>query len=230
MIGKASPNRTHRFSGLFVCGECGSGMGTYSRYQHRGRPVQQLGLRCNMMYQKPRNEVFCHQKGYVPYREIQAYLDARLRELLDGTSPDIFEDEVAPSVEAQRRVAAAQAELSELEARIGKLIYEQSAAPEAAQSYYRKQIGELSGRTEILRAQLAQLERKAASATHESVLQAATVTELRALTLAAFWQQPDKYINQMLHRLFGSRQLVILDRHIVGVTERRRQRRRRQQR
>ncbi len=224
--GKASPRRTHRFTGLFVCGECGSGMSTYSRYQHRGKPICQLGLRCNMAYQKPRNELFCHQKGYVPFKEIQAYLDARLRELLDGASSDIFGEPTSPAIDAQKQVAAVQAELSDLEERIGTLIYEQSAAPEAAQSFYRKQVSDLASRSEILHKQLSQLERKAASATQESIIGTTTIAEIREISLDAFWQQPDRYINQMLYRLFGNRQLIILDKQIVGVVERRKRKRR----
>ena len=224
--GKANPRRTHRFTGLFVCGECGSGMSTYSRYQHRGKPICQLGLRCNMAYQKPRNELFCHQKGYVPFREIQAYLDARLRELLEGASPDIFGDIMSPDVDAQKRVTAVQTELSDLEERIGKLIYEQSAASETTQGFYRKQVNGLASRVEILRIQLAQLERQAASATQASVVSTATIAEIRELSLERFWQQSDTYINQMLCRLFGNRQLVILDKKIVGAVERRKRKRR----
>ena len=228
VIGKANANKTHRFSGLFVCGECGSGMGTYSRYKHRGKPVRQLGLRCNMMYQKPHNELFCHQKGYVPYKEIQEYLDARLRELLEGVTLDIFEETTSPAVDLQKRVEVVQAELSDLEARIATLIYEQSAASQAAQGFYRKQVSDLASRVEILRAQLAQLERKSASATHEGAISLATIAEIRELSLEAFWQQSDREINQMLHRLFGNRQLVILDKQIVGVVERRKKKRRSQ--
>ncbi len=139
---------------------------------------------------------------------------------------DIFEETASPAVDAQKRVEVVQAELVDLEARIATLIYEQSAASEAAQGFYRKQVTNLASRVEILHAQLIQLERKAASVTHESAVSVATIAEMRELSLEAFWQQSDREINQMLHRLFGSRQLVILDKQIVGVVERRKKKRR----
>lgn len=227
IVGKAAPNKTHRFVGLFLCGECGSGMATYSKYTNRGKPLTQLGLRCNMAYQKPRNALFCKQTGYMPYREVQAYLDERLRELLSGASPNIFASMDRPADDLAQRVEAARSELTDLEARIGTLIYEQSAAPEVAQNFYRKQVSDLAQRVESLRAQLPQLERKAVSALQESAISAATVEEIRELTVDGFWQQPDRVVNQMLHRLFGNQQLIILEKKIVGVAERRKRPRRR---
>jgi hypothetical protein len=84
----------------------------------------------------------------------------------------------------------------------------------------------LASRVEILHAQLTQLERKAASVTHESAVSMATIAEMRELSLEAFWQQSDREINQMLHRLFGNHQPVILDKQIIGVAERRKRKRR----
>ena len=167
----------------------------------------------------------CNQWGYVPYRDIQAYLDARLRELLDGTATDIFQEGQASAGTPQEHVDAAEVELTELEERIGRLIDEQSAAPEAAQNFYRKHVGDLTDQSEKLRKRVLQLKRNAAATTQQHVVaQNTTIAELRKVTREGFWLQPDTTINQMLHRLFGNRQLVILDKQIVGSVERRRKR------
>jgi len=227
VLGRSTASKTHRFTGLFVCGECGSGVGTYSKYVQRGKPISQLGLRCNMMYQKPRNELFCHQRGYVPYKVIQAYLDARLRDLLSGVSSNIFVGVNDSSEHNEQRIETFRKELIDLETRINILIHEQSRADEIAQGFYRQQVSELATRIESLRKQLAELERKVALDVRETSIYSATIEEIRELSLEVFWQQPDRVINQILHRLFGDRQLVILDKQIIGVTERHKKVRRR---
>jgi len=57
--------------------------------------------------------------------------------------------------------------------------------------------------------------------------QQATLEELAKLTLENFWSQESRKINQMLHRIFGKRRLVILNGEIIEIAEVNRPQRRR---
>ena len=85
----------------------------------------------------------------------------------------------------------------------------------------------LAERDELLaghEAEIAQLKQQIAASTQQRANAAATIAEIQELSPEGFWKQPDQVINQMLHRLFGNRQLVILDKQIIGVTVRQRKR------
>jgi hypothetical protein len=52
-----------------------------------------------------------------------------------------------------------------------------------------------------------------------TALQDATLDEIAAMSLEAFWQQESRYINQVLHRLMGKKRFLLLDGEIIGVAE-----------
>lgn len=222
--GRAKPHKTHRYTSLFVCGECGASLSVYTN-----RKGKHQGLRCNMSMLKNRNEVVCTQKKILAQSAVDHFLNGLLSQLLEGiTVDDLLQTETSLR-DVQRRVETTRADINKRESQIGTLIYEQSQAPEVAQNYYRQKITELATEVEKLQSILSSLERKAATSSQTAVIQAGAMEEIRALGLARFWQLPNGEINQLLHRLLGNKQFVVLDKQIIGVADRTRRRRRKTQ-
>jgi hypothetical protein len=63
------------------------------------------------------------------------------------------------------------------------------------------------------------LQVKQAVVQQTTALQDATLDEIAAMSLEAFWQQESRYINQVLHRLMGKKRFLLLDGEIIGVAE-----------
>ena len=63
------------------------------------------------------------------------------------------------------------------------------------------------------------LQDKVKKAEKMSPTETATLEELAAMSIEAFWKQGSRYINQVLHRLMGKKRLLLLEGEIIGVAE-----------
>jgi hypothetical protein len=96
------------------------------------------------------------------------------------------------------------------------MIIQQAKAPVAVQKIYSDKIAEASERLEILRRNLAQLQKYTESPSVMAARQQ-SFNELTEMGIDAFWMQASTRINQMLHRLFGKRRLIVNQGEIKGL-------------
>jgi DNA invertase Pin-like site-specific DNA recombinase len=210
MTGNRKPDDTYRFSGLFICGVCGSGMSAKSKPGYGRR-----GLICSRSFSRT-VEKNCTENKLVTHKYLQSEMDRLLRQLVEGTTPDIFKAEKQED-DALQRLNALRGQIQNLEQRLATLINEQSSAPNAARPIYRQQIERLSEQYERLNEESLTLQRKIEEEAYVTREEIRTIDDLRKLTLECFWKLPDREINQWLLRLMGKRKFVIINKQIVDV-------------
>jgi DNA invertase Pin-like site-specific DNA recombinase len=85
---------------------------------------------------------------------------------------------------------------------------EQRLASPSIMDHYRRQIAALADRRDDAARELDTLAADAQTTAASVQAQRATVAQLRSMTLDAFWNQPDREINRMLHDMFSARKLA----------------------
>lgn len=209
IVGRAAPRDTYRYSGVFVCGRCGRVMGAV-----RNPAASTHGLRCLGAWRLVRGVISCDEKRITAERSLDHKMREILADWLDGKPPP--ELELVSDDDSTRRLVALESDIQAIEQQLDRLIFEQSLQPDGAQPRYRAAITQLTERLAILQADALATRTKAAVSLQDTERQTLALNDIRALTLAAFWRLSDREINQYLHRLLGSRHLVILDREIIG--------------
>jgi hypothetical protein len=81
--GKARPQTTLRFTGLFICGACGFGL-VYAR------TPGYVALRCASRYEQSATRPACTPGHWLSEKRAQAYIDACLRQMLRSGDPAAF--------------------------------------------------------------------------------------------------------------------------------------------
>ncbi|GAB5492422.1 MAG: hypothetical protein Phog2KO_26370 [Phototrophicaceae bacterium] len=213
VTGNRRSSDTYRYAGLFVCGECGTPMGTRSKPK-RGR----TGLRCSAVYART-YEIECNQRFLTPHRYLQARIEELLEQLVAGINPEIFSLQDDNSDHYSNKLKKLKKERDSLQQKILVLISEQSNAPIVARDLYRQQIETQSNRLDHVANDIQKLERSIEEEGYVSREEVRTLDELRRLTLDCFWRLPDREINQWLRRLMGKRKFVVMDREIIGVVD-----------
>lgn len=205
--GSARTSTTYRFNRLLVCGECGYHLNIngevnkfyvcWSRYrQHEGRPN-------------------CPQSSVrVPMQKIQDYLDALIRQAIILSDPDVLFTHTQPR-DYTSELVALDSEIASTETRIRRLIHHAAEAGEALSGFYREEIQNAQQVHQRLQAHKVELQAKQASV-EDYELRSRT---LEQLDMDTFWQQPDRVINQTLHRLVGDRRFVMLNGEIIGTVD-----------
>lgn len=227
MRGTARPSNTYRFSGLFVCGVCGSSMVVVSK---RGK---RTGLRCKGSDHKgTARRVQCANGRLVRGDTIQAWLDDYLRRALDTgvlelgdgdtDAPDDFAagggiDRASSATKSGEHLALLEVEIAGVEKQIETMIAEQSFAPIAVQPMYRQRVSLLSEQLEALRGRFTLLRREMGASADERRVVERAFEEIRDMTLEHLWRKSDREINQILRRLLTGRKLVIRDRQITRI-------------
>lgn len=213
MRGKRSPHRTSMYSGLFVCGKCGS---TMAIRRATGRSTTSLHCpRASASKRKTTNYANDCDELHISAEYIKRYIDQLLRLLLsqaDPVLPGISSDETA------NRLNLLQADIAALDQQIDALIMLQAAAVPAAQSAYQRRIDAAAEQADLLRAQLTTAERRQAAQQYQREQFAAALKTLSGI-MAGFWTLPEPAINQHLHRLLGSRRFVVRDGRIAGIVD-----------
>lgn len=202
--GTARPYRTNKFTGLLLCGYCAH----YMVYDGDGF------WRCQS-YRTARRDPKCDRFRHVSDKKVQAWLHARLEEMLQQNAPDLLaKGDERPDL--TRRIDTLRSELDSLQAQARALVQKQSQAHAALTSIYDEQLQTLGERIEIVERELAAAEREeVAQDTRAAVAAYHDLPE----NLADLWEWEGAAINQMLHRLMGRRRLVVLDGQIVGTDD-----------
>lgn len=213
-FGRYSPRAPFRFSGLFVCDECG-----YAFSKLSGRNGKS-GIRCQTKYyaRGPNSSVRpeCSQTIPLKTEDAQAYLDKALKRMIARKDPFLLMNSSrASTIEKQR--AQAEAKLQKAQHKATTLVRQRLEAAhslEHLQDVFTQQLNELNTEIGQLKSQLRALETQQVNG---SVLQSAqsAYSQIAAFSdngdLTRFWEQPDLLVHQLLTDVLGNRRLAVLD-------------------
>lgn len=216
--GRARPQITNRFSGLFVCGGCGYLMSTRSMKGKHHRTYTYHGMYCSSrvaLFNRPR----CTNRSFISERKLQVYINSLLEQALDYTDLNQLLQTEQPAIHHETTITIIAQNIAELEQQVRNAIREQIRLPESEQRYYREEVDVLHHQITGLQAQMADLERQAATVNRVSQNQHDAFEIIKAQGLEAFWASESRRINQVLFRLMGNRRFVIDNKQIIGTIE-----------
>ena len=209
--GSSDPERTHRFSGLGICAECGSFLATFVSGGYRG-------LVCPASKAKnPPKFPPCNNRGVMNERKVIARMNVYLKQMLESHSIEVFQTDEEQHNNTKRRLEALHADINLAEEQARILIRQQSKAGEALQALYEEELTQVNSRLHNMRSTYLGMQSQVISEYQTTAIQAMTLKELAILTLDAFWKQESRYINQVLHRLMGKHRIQLLKGDIIGV-------------
>jgi DNA invertase Pin-like site-specific DNA recombinase len=210
--GKSVPDKTYKFSGLFLCSECGYTLAV-------ARKNGYAGIRCVSKYLTSSTRTTCDSTRHLPETRAREYISQRLQEMLAAGTPEAFTaSDPNEKKEVFERLRIGEREILSLESQISVLILKEASADPEIRDLYVAEIAKATLRLKALRAQLRTLQEKHLSL-DTSAIQRHTFDELATMTIDFFWTQEDRRINQMLHRLMGNKRFVVQEGQIIGVAE-----------
>jgi hypothetical protein len=162
----------------------------------------------------------------VSQRKIVKLIDGYLRQMVRENTTDIFDEQTPEMPGLEKRLARLKAEITALEDQVRVVVRQQMKAPETVQHILDEEIVKIGEQLKAMHATRERLQVESLSVQQANAVQQASLEEMANLTVDRFWQQEDRYINQMLHRLMGQRRLVMVGGAVVGVVEVQRKRRR----
>jgi len=155
----------------------------------------------------------------VSERKISARITEFLSQMLEQQTTHIFNGKSSDVPDIQARIVLLDDEIGEIEDKVRLLIHKQLTAGEQIQDIYEEELDKLNGQLQNMREARERLKGESLAEQTSTSSQQATLEDLAKLTLENFWCQESRKINQMLHRIFGKRRLVILNGEIIGVAE-----------
>lgn len=209
VAGRGHSNTSYRFSQVVFCDECGKRMAvTQSKKVY-------LYLRCNTAHHVQQLGD-CTQKGYLSFPYLQELLTDAIVRRMRGEGDSLLD--TASSVATPAKSDDTALLIGKLTSQIGVLIREQSAAPDAAQDYYRQEIATLSRKIETLTHRTLSAEKTNQKRELIAARQQYAYSQVEAIGIEAFWELPDPQINQLLLDMLGEWRLVARDKVIIGKT------------
>ena len=211
--GNTSPKRTHIFSGLGVCAQCGSFWATQvNKPDYRAVICPAAKARSSVLPE-------CNNKRVMNQKRLIALTNEYLKQMLEQDTTDVF-NITTPSLDDFRsRSDELQREIENLELEARNLIREQIKAGSELQGIYQQELDQINARLKNMKATRDSLQAKNIAEQQTTAIQRATLEELAEMSLEAFWQQESRVINQTLHRLMGKKRFLLLDGEIIGVAE-----------
>lgn len=213
--GHASSKRSHMFSGLFVCQECG-----YTATTHITpasiRTLKDLRIRCPSRFMDARRAL-CSNHKMIKYADAQAYLNELLEDLINTSPEQVFSVQTA----SPDTTAALRSEKTQLERQMRNIIEAQRDLPDDASDVIRleyvQQLREKDTRWKQVNNQLTQAQSQQAARQAELEAQQFAVDEIRTIGLDNLWLKETREINQLLHRVLGAWRLTFTDGSITGL-------------
>lgn len=203
MRGQMRPYRSSVFAQLLVCGYCG-----HSMVLDSSRAYTPAGAvyRCHSQ-SKRYYESRCTKYRAIRLSTARATIDSFLRTMWERNTPHIFEP---PASDSQRRIEDIRRDIRQVEEQSRRLIMKQASAPESLAMLYDEQLAALGQQLARLKDVLRDEQHQAARRNVKDMDDA--YAELcRLNSVDVFWEQPETYINKLLHRLMGDRRFVVLD-------------------
>ncbi len=219
--GHSDPQRTHRFSGLGVCAECGSFWATHVKNSKAYR-----GVLCPAAKSRSKGRPECSNTRIMSEKRLIELMNEYLRQMIERNSTDVFNAAQPSELNHQARAQDLNAEIVKLELEARSLIREQAKAGSELQAIYQEELAQIDTRLKNMKVTRDVLQSRAVENERTTAVQQSTLHELAQMSLEAFWKQESRYINQVLHRLMGKKRFLLLDGTIIGVAEINRKQRR----
>ncbi len=214
--GKATPESAYRFTGLLICADCRCTFGVYRHVRARRDGSHYLAWMCYTRWSNSTTRPECRQNRLIRDDQVEQYVNDMLAHLIALGSPDLLAVTDDRTDNAMKQIQGLRREIAETEAYIGELIIQQGKASTAIQHIYTQKIEEAASRLEILKHNLAVLQRDVESPSVAAARQQA-YEDLVEMGLDGFWNQDARRINQMLHRIFGRRRLIVDQGKVAGL-------------
>lgn len=203
----------YAFSGLFVCDVCHYTL-SIKTYLLKNGERKAGSLQCGVQSHKFQYRPTCDQRDYVPVHYFRNYIDALLRRLLETRNLD----EILPDASASaQRLEQVKDERAAVDMQMDNLVDLQGKAHRGSQAAYQKRIDALGERAVILDQRIIELEAASRRYAAEAASAHAALDDIEPL-MSSFWAQDEALINQLLHRLMGTRRFTVRDAKINGVT------------
>lgn len=215
MQGSTAPRKSHPFSNIFVCNECGYYMITYGMLRQKGKVLPAF-LKCMTHWRESATRPDCSQRTSLTFDTAKTYIDKRLREMVAAMNSDAFFGIATP--DRSSNIQSLTQDLSATEDRIRRLIRKQTAADDL-HDIYQEEIDRERETLKRQRAALDDAERQLAVGTRSHADRTTAFEEIVRLSVDVFWEQEGRYINQLLHRLMGNKRLSVLNGKVVEIVD-----------
>ncbi|MEQ8673163.1 MAG: recombinase family protein [Aggregatilineales bacterium] len=210
--GKAKPEQTKPFTGIFICGECSYNLSYSSKDSWQA-------WRCMSRYEKSSTRPDCSQSTSLPHERARTYIDSRLKQMVEFQDPTAFFP--APTGEShtnEKFTSDLKKEITQLENQIRSVIRDKAGADDdIIRGLYDEEIKAGSKRLSNLKKRLKDTQFEIAR--HKPDVQRRAYEEIAELSVEEFWGQEDRKINQLLHRLMGNKRFVVLEGYVVGIAD-----------
>lgn len=210
--GRAYSRDTHRFSGLSLCGVCGSTMNTNTQKLVSGKVIRRIYC----------SDKSCGNRRMIHYDALQAKINELLERAVEDNSPLVFTD--VSGAAGNEALPALYAKREQLDKQIERMLVEQSLAASGLQTHYRTMLSRLHSEHAAVTRRINETEHAQQLVQSADYSRFQALNDLRNTGLEAFWQKPETQINQLLHRLFGLKRLIIVEGKVVRVADGTRQR------
>lgn len=207
IVGRASPSKTNRYTGLLRCSTCGYSLARTFPSKDQTRAYYRCVNRYNGKIVRPN---ICTDTNYISAKDVDEYFHLLLEQLIQGV--ELFNLDSSPNGEYERQKALK----IKFEQRLNNLIFEQSDAPINTRSFYQSQINTVAVQLEEVDLTLSKLRRNIESPSHVKD-RAIAIAQVRELSLSVFWELPSTQINQYLHRIFGNYRVVVKSGRIIRI-------------
>lgn len=213
--GRASPERTYKFTGLLICQECGRRITVSLSKARKDRKVLWVYWACPNYLTRTKTTTPCSQAFSLHEDQLQAQIDAFFERMRALKKFDVAEMIRLPENSVDGQIAAIDKDIQKTRKQLDTLIIRQSKASEAAQERYQVQIDALAEHLQLLEDQRLELQAKTESPESAQIRQQgfAEITDLGD----NFWSQDARVINQSLHRALGKHRFVVLNGQIIDV-------------
>lgn len=209
--GKATPQQSYRFTGLFHCNECGNS----------------LAYRIERRYSRPSRTLFCHSRNdksiegtcnnrrHLNEKKALIEVDHLLRQLQEygWYAFSQSEDEMASREAKIKRLSE---DIPKTEAHLRRLVMKQTTADENTSYIYDEHIASEGKRLKSMRDELRQLQAEH-QAKGESTGQQRALEELRGYTVEDVLAWDENKLNQFLRRLLAKRRFFVQDGEVVAI-------------
>lgn len=223
MRGGRRPGNQFAFSGLFVCDECRYTLTVKTNPRASDGVRIAYALHCGAQAHKFQHRPECHQTAYVPISYIRSYIDELLRRALE--TRDL--SEILPvDASSGKQLAQAKTDADNVQIEMDNLVALQGKAHPGSQASYQKRIDALGERKQILDLRITELQAANKRYEIEAAGARAVLDDIEPL-MDEFWSRDEATINQLLHRLMGTRRFTVLDGKITSVSAEPRLRQRR---
>lgn len=207
--GRQRPNNSRRFSGLIICDRCRNTM-AFGQQRFGNRVIS---YRCASKYRDDMpEERKCSRTWQIREDALIAYFNAWFDHMRATGDMHALTAETAD--DSADRADRLEKEVATLEEKLGRMIHAQAEAASDLRAYYEREIEQLAQALKAAKNRLQDAQR----ALDDSQRKAAEhgYAKLLEYDNAAFWEQEERVVNQVLHMLCGDTRFLVRDSQIVG--------------